>query len=458
MPIERAHGSSIGPAHAADRPRPVPLINSLGFFVPSYLLAVLGYLGVNMVAGRSLGTPDFGAFVVIVTVTNLIGQLGLLGVHRAGVREGASASTPEALRELRSGVRAVLLLPLPAVSLLTVMGTLAWRWGEPDAWWVALLSGVLAYLSGYQILVANFLRGLGEVRIANLLAGRSGGALIAVAQAVCVLIVVLLAPEWGLVGVLGGYVIGYALPLVWVTRVLSRRWGGVRASAGALRNLREVMRRDWRFALSQAGGYLNSFIELWLAASLLSAGATSLFAAAQRLAQLLLVPNAALQAVFSPAFARLVLKDEKGYLQPLVRAGATVASVAAAVAWLPMVVAPTLVLGWVYGDGFEAAAIAVVLLSTGYFLNSASGPSTALLSMAHHEGDVAVIKWCTLAARAVAGVICASLWGFTGLAASACAVMVLGYATSWWLVRKRLAISTLPTLRPALSVLRRVPS
>lgn len=441
---------------AISRPRQMSLFRSLIHFVHSYFLAILGYLAVNVIAARILGISDFGYFVALVTATTLVGQLGLLGVHRAGLREASHATTVEALTELRRGVRAVLLIPLPIVSVATAGAVLVWRGSDPNGIATAVLTGVLVFAAGYQKLSANFLRGLGHLRAATLVTGRSGGALVSLVQAGCLLLVAWLVPGWGLAGVLAGTAVGYALPLAWAWWLLHQSWPHSERRSRTIHDLRRVFSRDWRFSVSQTGGFLNSTVELWLAGAVLSAGGMSLFAGGQRIGHLLVIPSTALAVVFSPALARLAKKDDEAQLEPLVRTASTVATVVSGVLWVPMILVPGLILTIVLGEDFAGAAPALMLLSTGYLLNSISGLSATTLSMAHHEGDVAVIHWCAVALRLLSGVVCAHFWGVTGLAASSAAIASLHYASSWSAARWRLSLSTHATLHPNLGLLRRI--
>ena len=438
------------------RPRPVSLRRSLVYFVPSYLLAIVGYLAVNAIAARLLGPRGFATFVVVLTATTLVGQLGLVGVHRSGLREAARAETGTDVADLLRGVRAVVRIALPLVSL--GCAAVVWWWLDRtvEAAAVAVLSGALVYESGYQLVAVNYLRGLGHVGAASLLSGRSGGALVAGAQAVCVGLVAWLAPGSGLTGVLLGAVVGYAVPLAWAGRLLRRASAESRRSGGGWSDLVRVARRDWKFALSQSGSFLNSTLELWLAAALLAPVAASLFVAAQRVARLLIIPATSLQIVFSPAISRLAAQQRAGEMQSLVRAAATVTTVTSAVLWAPMVVDPHRVLGIVYGSGFASAAGALALLASAYLLNGVSGMSGTTLSMSHHEGDTAAITWCVVALRLVLGITCAYTWGLMGLAVSSAVASVVLYTTLWVTVRRRLHISTHAALRPRLSLLAQV--
>lgn len=440
---------------AAERPRPVSLRRSLVYFVPSYLVAIVGYLAVNAIAARMLGPSTFAYYVVLLTVTTLVGQLGLVGVHRSGLREASRAEADVDVQALLRGVRAVLRIPLPLVSLGCALAVWGWLGFTADAALAAVLSGVLVYESGYQLVAVSYLRGLGHLQVASLLSGRSGGALVAATQAVCVGLVAWLAPGTGLNGVLVGTVVGYALPLVWAGRVLRLAPRG-RGGRGGWRDLGTVIRRDWKFTVSQSGGFLNSTVELWLAVALLAPVTASLFVAAQRVARLLIIPATSLQIVFSPAISRLSAGRRYGELESLVRTAATVTTVVSAVLWLPMVVLPELVLGTVFGAGFTAAGSILALIATTYLLNGVSGMSGTTLSMSHHEGDMALITWCAVAARVMLGTLFVSLWGVLGLAVSSAVVSVLFYTAMWTAVRRRLDISTHATVRPRLSMLTQI--
>ena len=71
----------------------------------SYVLGMLAMLAVNAFAARLVG-DDFGYFIACVTVSAALAQLGLMGVHRGGLRDAArrghddSNGLPELRRDL----------------------------------------------------------------------------------------------------------------------------------------------------------------------------------------------------------------------------------------------------------------------------------------------------------------------------------------------------------------------
>lgn len=442
------------------RGRPSSLNHALAWFAGPYAVAIAGYLLLNAAAARFLGREDLATFVVAMTAAGLVGQLGLVGVHRSGLREAARLSDDDhdGLGVLRAGVVAVSLTTLPVGAAVT--GAIAYALthdrGAGTAAGIAVATAAITYLSGQQKLLANFLRGLGHARVSGLLEGRSGGAVVALGQAVLLVLVWQLRPEWHLTGALAAAAVGFVPPVGIAWLVLARRWRGVPTPPGALRNLRVVVARDWKFAVSQMGGYANATVDLWICSLLLPGSTASLFAAGQRLAQLLLIPMTAMQVVFSPAIARLGATGDRPKLQRLVRTGSTLGTVLVAIGCIPMLVLPALPLEIVFGEPFRDAAPVLVLLAAAYLLNAVSGMSGITLSMTHHEGHVARVQWIGLILRVVSGLLAAWQFGLLGIAITSASSTVLVYAMMWVHARRRVGVVTHATLRPHIRLLGKV--
>lgn len=429
------------------------------WFGLSYGVAILGYLAVNAFAARLLD-DTFGYFVIAVTTSTVLGQLGLIGAHRGGLREAARLETDdvEGLRELRRGVRAVSLVTLPVTGLLTAVVTFSVI-NEADSrtrWAVAVGMGILVWFGGQQKLWANYLRGFGQVRFASLLEGRSGGALVSLGQGLLVGAVLLFAPGWGLPGALAAIALGFAVPVFFAWRVVARLWREVGAEGSIFRDVRQVVTRHWRFASNMLGGSVNSTAEVWLAGLMLASVDVSLFSAAQRLSILLIIPLMSLGVVFSPMVSRLSERDDQR-LEKLLRTGASMAAAITAVLWLPMLIFPGLLLQTIYGDSFGAASLVLVLLTIGSISNVLTGMCGIALTMSRHEAVVAKVQWIAAGVRVGVGMLAAWQFGSTGLAASAAAVTTGLSVTLWLLTRQRMGMSTHLTLRPNLRLLRQTP-
>ena len=439
----------------------ISLLGALRWFAVSYGFAVLGYLVINAVASRWLGLADFTDFVIVLTVSTVLGQLSLVGVHRGGLRDAAvleqgAGDDAARLRDLRSGARSARLVTLPAGALVGAAVFYAVTGGDPAQRLVsALCFGLLVHLSGLQKLWANYLRGLGEVRLASLLEGRSGGGVVSIAQALLMVAAWQLVPGSELTGAMVALVLGYAVPVAYSGRRVTRHWRHLPADGGLWGDVTGSVRRSWRFAVNQLSAYLGGNIELWIAALLLIDSQASLFSAAQRLALLLAIPLTSVQVVFAPVAARMLASGDTVRLQRVLRTGGTFAALVSAVLLLPMLTLPGPVLGVVFGSRFEPAATVLFLLTLGIAANVLSGLCGTALTMSHREGFVAGVQATGVAMRILVGGAAAHVFGLTGLAVAATVITALTYLTLWLSARRMLSLWTHPTLRPSLGVLRR---
>jgi O-antigen/teichoic acid export membrane protein len=415
------------------------------------------YLVINACAARLLH-DDFGYFVVCVTASTVLGQLGLLGVHRGGLREAARMQSDDldGRRALRGDVRVASWVLLPTFSVLTTVVSFAVSPGLSlaDRAVLAVSMGLLVWLGGHQKLWASYLRGFGHVRLASLMEGMLGGALVGSCQAVLLAALLVSSPDAGLSAALAALAAGFVIPVAlargWVTGV----WRGVAAPPVTPTAVRAVVTRHWRFASNLLSGYLNGVAEVWIAALVLSRADASMFGAAQRLASLLIVPLGAITLVLSPVISRLAEQDDV-VLERLLRTAATLGFVFTAIGWIPMLVVPAPLLDQIYGPGFADGWPVLMLLTLGSLGAVVAGLSGVALTMSRHEGVVATVTWSALVLRVTAGLVLAATVGAVGLGASAAVVTVATYVVLWQVTRQRMGLRTEPTLHPAWRLLQR---
>lgn len=424
---------------------------SIGWFALSYVLSVFGFLALNALAARALGTEDFGPFVVVYTLSLVLGQVGLLGVHRAGVREVARLTRfdSSAAGDLRDDVHTVSLTSLPALAVLAGTGT-ALALGSDSGSLLLLGAAVAAliYLAGQQKLTSGYLRGLGRVRLAGLLEGRSGGGLVTVLQAALLAVLMWSDHDPGLTEVIAVLAAAYVVPVTWARIVISRHWSAARRRGHHLGRLSTIWRRDWRFFILSTASSASQYVEVWLAGAVLVAADSSYFSAGHRLASLLVIPLASLQVVTSPAISRLWHRQDLTTLTALVRTAATFASVVTAALLIPLLVAPDRVMGALFGAPFSQAGLVLLVLAVGMLGNVVSGLCGAVLSMTGHEGASAVLTVLSLALRLGVGLWAASTYGLIGLAVSTSALTVLHNAALAILAWRLTGLVTVPTPRP----------
>jgi O-antigen/teichoic acid export membrane protein len=434
------------------------LSQSLAWFAGSYVVAIVGYLGVNAIAARALGADLFGYFVIVNTAALVVGQTALLGVHRSGLREAARVRDHDdpALARLRDDVSVIERTTLAALALLAGTATALLMPGDPGSGAaVGLATAALVVASGEQQLWASYLRGFGETKLAGLIEGRSGGAFVAVTQAACLGALSLLQSPMGLASAVAALAFGYALPTGLARLTVTRRWRGLPpATEGVAVRLRKILQRDWKFVVISSTTSLNQNIEIWIGGAFLTAVNSSFYSASMRLAMQLLLVGIAVQVVFSPAVSRLWGRGEKGPLQRLLRTGATLATLGMVVGWLPILVAPREVMGLIFGGEFRDAALVLVILSVGSLVNCLTGMCGTALMMSGHEGVPAFMGGITVVGRLVVGLVLVSAFGLVGLAVSAVLFTIVYNVALSVFAARRLGLNTWPTLRPRLGLLR----
>lgn len=437
--------------------RRASVFSALVWFGISYGVAIVGYLVGNAVASRWLGLADYGYFVVALTTSTVVGQLGLLGAHRGGLRDAArlEPGDDEALGVLRRGARAAALVSLPAAALVSGLVLFLASGTDSDAAVLAAGFTLLAVLGGLQKLWASYLRGFGQVRLASLLEGRSGGALVSCLQAGTLALAWWLVPGSGLAGAVLALAAGYAPPVLGAGVLVSRRWAGLPRSGSTVGAVREMVGRNWRFAVNQVAVYLAGTIEIWIAAAVLVSADASHYSAAQRLALVLAIAPTSLQVVFAPVASRMLAAGDLRRLEAVLRTGASVSAVVTLALLVPMLVVPGDLLALLFGEPFRGAAPILFLLSAAFVANVFSGQCGTALTMSHQEGAVAAVQSVSVALRVTAGTAAALLTGVLGLAVVSSVISIGVYLTMWWLARRRLGLRTHPTLRPQLGLLRR---
>jgi O-antigen/teichoic acid export membrane protein len=355
-----------------------------------------------------------------------------------------------ALQGLRGGAAAAILITVPLVAVISAVVLFFVVQGEDvgTRLLMAAAFAALVYFSGMQKLWANYLRGLGDIRLASLLEGRSGGALVAAVQAILLSLIWWLLPQSGMSGALLAVTAGFAVPMMYVGARVRRRWKHLPRKNHIFKQLGVSLRRNWRFAVNQLATYVGGTVEIWLAGLLLVAADASLFSAAQRLALLLSIPIASMQVVFAPISARLLDSGETVRLEKILRTGATLAAGFALILWLPTLIAPERVLTLVYGGAFAGGAASLLILSIGNAANVFAGLSGIVLTMSRNEGTAATVQAVTVVLRVVFGSLAAYQWGLVGLATSSAVLSTLMYAVMWWQARSLLGVRTHATIKP----------
>lgn len=433
------------------------LWQSLLWFSGPFGIGLIGFFALNATGARGLGA-GFGDFVAVTAAALVMGQLSLCGVHRSGLREAARITDRHdpMMRMLRLDVAAVERLTLAGGAVLTALGAALLLEDELAARIsVGVATAALVYLSGGQQLWANYLRGFGEARAAGLIEGRSGGAVVVLSQAaVMACLFVVWGSSMSLASAIAAMAAGYLVPTLVARRRVTRRWHGMHVRSRELpRRLRRLADSNGRFMVTTLTSQVNQYVDLWIAAAVLTAFGGSAFSVSLRLAAMLTLAAAAVQVAFAPAVSRLWGRQDMPQLEQLLRTGASVATVGLVITAVPLLMFPKEVLVVVFGDQYADQGLILLTLTAGSVVSVLSGLCGTALTMSGREGVPAAANSLVLVGRVAVGVPMAMLWGTVGLAASSAAFTVVLNLVLAAAVFRLLKMRTWPTLRPRLRLL-----
>lgn len=439
---------------------PGTVSRSLVWFAASYCISIPTFLALQGLVSRQLDQQGYGYFVLITSTTVLLSQIGILGVHRAGLRDAArlDRGDREAQYKLRGDVRVVYRTWLPVVGtsggVLLALAT-AGDMAAPNTLILMLVCSVLIIANGHQKIWSSLLRGFGATRSAAMLEGAStGGAIILAIQVATLGVAAYLGATLTLTGIMAIMALSFLLPL-WIAYRQVDKIHTIDNERLTLARLRAVAKKNLAFTSTQISAFVAINLEIWIAASILSATDLAHFAAGQRLSLIVAGPLTALQIVMSPVIARLYHAQESATLITLLRGCATIASLSSLLVAAPMLLMPSPTLSFIFGEAYSDAGTVLILLTLGVVVNVITGLSAPLLAMTGHERRIAVVQWLSILLRLPTGFALGISAGSVGLALGSS--VIAGLSWLWIMIeaRRRLGINTLPSRRLDLRLLRR---
>ncbi len=424
----------------------------------SRILAAAAFFAANVVLGRSLGVDGFGVTTVATTVAIFASFAVSGGTNRSLLRELTAAVTvgdhPRAARALHDTL-AILRWSAPLGAALAFGVTVPLTWSTGDAFALGAAAALLATLLGVTLVVADALRALGELRIASLLAGRSGGALV---QLMFV------------AGLLACAAVDVATPLTAVTIYsLAAVAALVPSLALLVRYRRRVLgdvppvsgpsavhaRNSLPFLFNQMALLVNGQADLWTASALLSAQEVGLYAAAVRPVAIVALPLQAAEIVMTPRIAALHATGDRELMELEARRSATFVTVGSLALFVPLLIVPELALSVMFGPEFAGAATVLRILAIGHLCNAVTGQCNTVLAMTGRERLVLAMSLAGVAASVVAGVLGAVLGGMAGLALGATVTTSGLWLIMWGLARRVTGVWTHASVAPLVRRARR---
>jgi O-antigen/teichoic acid export membrane protein len=413
----------------------------------SRVLAGISFLLVNSYLARRLGPADFGTVAVVTSVAMFGAFITSAGINRILLRNVAGGLAIGRVDQVGADLaigRRMLIASIPiggAVSFL--MSTFFVRHAS-DAISASFAGAFVAVGAGLMLLLADLLRGLGEIRLANLGAGRNGGAIGTALFAVFLAITgrdllsstSVLALNVAALGisVLASYLVYRRLrPAVAVD---------VRSVDSEIRRLFVIS--SLTFMGTQLASYVSSQIDLWVVSGNLAENAVGIYAAALRLMGVVSMPLLAAQLVVSSRVAGLQARGRMEELEALVRRTATIITVPSILILLPCVLIPDQILTLFYGRRYASGGFVLAVLALAQIVNVVTGLCGVTLAMCSKENLLlrVAILWTVLSF--VFDLLGARLFGIRGVAVASAATTAGQYVMLWLVARVVLGVWTHP--------------
>lgn len=428
--------SRIGPAALAG-PRKAAAL-ALGIRLAS---AALAYASQAVIA-RFIGPHEFGIFAFAWIWFLVIAAVANLGFGDSTLRFVPALRARGEIDHVRGFVRfapGIVVISSTAAALLAVMIVQL----AGDAWLGSgyVLPLTLMALTIPLVSMQSILEGLGRsfdwifAALAPIYVIRHGLILVFVAAAV----VLGLTPNAGLA--FGCVTLAVAVSLVWQAWAVGRRFRKAVAPGPRAYRPAEWIAGSLPFAALHGAGVVFSFADVIVLSFFADPAETAVYFAATRIIQVVnLIPYAARVAGshrFSAAHAQGALDQ----IQRLAGQMALMTFASAAVCLAALGLGGDLLLS-LFGDGFEAGYVPLLILALGILAAMAAGPAEEILNMTGHG---ALSAWSSVALVAISIALNVALivpFGVNG-AAAATAIALAGRG-AWlsFMVRRRFGIRT----------------
>jgi len=411
-------------------------------FVVKALGAVFA-LGAQILLARLLGVSEFGVYVYALTWMNVLGQLSRMGLDSSLVKLVAAYRSEERWSELRgflsfataAGIGASLLASL----LLLVLAQPAVGLVPEEARPVARIAALALPLFALTGLFQAVLRGLKLV-------GRMGVPLQLVRPATLALVALAWFLAKGGLGARQAFLANLAATAVALALALRWALGAVPVStwsAAPRFRVSEWLRLSLPLLLVAGMHLLLGQLDILMLANLRGTEAAGPYAAAARLANLVVFAMAAVNTIAAPMISEVHARGDTAGLQRIV----THASRSSFYASLAIATGLTLAGPWIlriYGEGFAVALAPLLVLTWTQVFATVVGCVGILMTMTGHQGQAAWILLLTVALNVAMNALLIPRHGAVGAAWATTASVVLWRLSMLLYVRSRIGVNPMP--------------
>jgi len=412
-----------------------------GTAVLRILSLALGFL-TNIVLARSLGVNEYGTFSYVLAWVGLLGAVGIFGLDRLLVREVAvynARSDWGRLRGLLSWAHFTSFLisaGIVAIAIVTV-------WLSTKGVVGTLL--VLLPISGcfFVLVVMNRITGSAIQGFSRIVAGQLGETLVQPGVGLILITVAAVLSNWKLTApnAVSLYAISAGVAVLISGWLLQRTIPGEARSTPRRYEIPDWITGALPLFLISALDMLNRQASVLILGAFSGSEALGIYAAADRLAQLVPFPLTVINLTLATSFAILYQSEDHAGLQRLVTKSARLVLI------FSVPIAMILIFGgrWfllLFGNGFTDGQTALTILCAGQLVNAVIGSVGYLLIMTGHGRDAAVGIGVGAGANILLSLLLIPAWGVNGAAAASGASMIIWNAVLAVFVRKRIGIFT----------------
>jgi O-antigen/teichoic acid export membrane protein len=429
--------------------------NTLGAYAV-YAAAIVSGLVVTPVVIHSIGTPAFGVWSFIGSVTIYISVLDF-GVGPSVVRFAAEAHgrrAPDDLNEIAS----------TGLAMYAVIGAVTLPVGLVLAWIVPLAVGAPhnlvwdARIATLLVVVALALRfPLGLFN--NLLVSRQRWDLQNLANFVSMVLyaslVGLLVPRWGGLVLLGALTFGatllrLALPLAWLRRELpelriARRF----VTRARLRALTAFSSSNFLVHIAQKVVFSTDVIVVGI---VLGSASSGVYSVPAKLFALVFGLGTAATSLMFPAFAELGGAGDAGGQRRLLLIGLRAGTALMLMVALPLLLIPDLLIHAWIGGGFHDSYAVMAILAGVLLVHQPIYVLTQFLIAVGRQRSIAIVSITTTLANIALSFLLAWTWGIWGVAVSTLATDLV--ALAWIVPRIAAPAASIPARTLARAVMR----
>ena len=196
--------------------------------------------------------------------------------------------------------------------------------------------------------------------------------------------------------------------------------------------------------------YLVASVDMWVVGAWLGNSDAGLYGTILRIAMLLGALLTVINAVLPTLVAGLFEEKKFKELEHLLRRTATASGVCALLAFIGLVVVGAPMLRLLFGTGFEAGYLVMVILALGQLLNIGSGSPGWVLQMTGHQGVLAKITLVTLAVNITLNLLLVGPYKLEGVAAATALGILVQNAMMIGAAKKLVGIRTYIYFNPLL--------